>query len=162
MHFSRALAVVLLPLAGCVVAPEQVGYGYGYQTAPEPVAAYVPEPEVYPGYNYNQGTPTIVVEGAAVPLVYYSGSWGYYNQRRQWRRAPEPVWRHLEQRYPAGAGFHHGQVRPQRPPNARPAGYQWQQAPPRQNWQAPRANPPQRNDSRDRHDYSPRSDRYGQ
>ena len=168
MRCSRALAVALLPLAGCVVAPEQIGYGY--PTPPVQAGAYAQEQEIYSGYNYNGGMPTIIVEGAAAPLMFYGGAWGYYDQRRQWRRAPEPVWRHLEQRHPSGAGMHRGHVELPRQPTGghgydrspRRADWRGQQNAPRQDWRAPRASTAPHNTSRDRQDHSQSLDRYRQ
>ncbi len=104
MRLGFALAALLLPLAGCVVPPQPVGYGY----VPQPVGyGYAPQPEYgYPGYAYNNGAPTLVVEGATVPLIYFGGSWGYYDGYRQFHRAPDNVYRQLEQRHPGGVGYH--------------------------------------------------------
>ena len=81
MRIGFALAALLLPLGGCVVPGQPVGYGYA-------------QPEYgYPGYAYNSGSPTLMVEGASVPLIYFGGSWGYYDGYRRFHRAPEGVYR---------------------------------------------------------------------
>jgi hypothetical protein len=142
MRRELALAV-LLPLSGCYIPPSQPAVyaqpeyqqpappppGYyppqGYQPQPGyyPVPAYDPYGNVYPGYSYNDGSPTLLVEGSAVPLIFLGGVWGYYDGRHNWHHAPDEVGRHLEHEReagrfrPAGAGF---QPRPEggsfRPP----------------------------------------------
>ena len=108
MRHRFALMALLLPLGGCVVPPDQVGYGYGYPGAyPQPgyPAAY-PQPDYgYPGFSYYDGSPTLAIEGATVPLIFYGGGWGYWDNGRRWHRAPEGVERHLDQRFPGGAGY---------------------------------------------------------
>ena len=100
MRHGLALVALLLPLSGCVVPPQPVGYGYGYQEQGYPGGDYN-----YPGYSYNDGSPTLVVEGAPMPLIYFGGAWGYYDGARRWHRAPDGVDRHLAQRFPGGAGY---------------------------------------------------------
>jgi hypothetical protein len=95
-----ALAALLLPLTGCVVPPQPVGYGYGYPQPGYPGTDYA-----YPGYAYNDGSPTIAVEGATLPLIFYGGGWGYWDGYHRWHRAPEGLDRHLNQRFPGGAGY---------------------------------------------------------
>ena len=110
-----AAPLLLMGLSGCVAPPPPGVYGYpgaysqpGYPAAYAqpgyPVAPYADAGDIYPGYNYNAGAPSIVVEGASVPLIYYGGSWGYYDGYRRFHRAPESVWRHLETRHPGGYG----------------------------------------------------------
>jgi hypothetical protein len=97
MRQPIAFLALMLPLAACVVEP-----------AP-PMARPIPAPEfVYPGYAYNNGAPTLFVDGVSWPLIWYGGGWGYWDHYHRWHRAPDPVWRHLEGRYPGGAGFHYG------------------------------------------------------
>ncbi|HYZ23397.1 MAG TPA: hypothetical protein VE690_14700, partial [Rhodopila sp.] len=98
MHRKFWAAGLLLALCGCDLnqpssapvygsAPE---YGYAPGYAPDyspgyyPPPGYSPPPEyppsaVYPGYSYNNGVPTIIEGGAAVPLVFFGGEWGYYD-----------------------------------------------------------------------------------
>ncbi len=127
MRHGLALMALLLPLAGCVVPPG----GYGDDGG-------------YPGYSYNGGSPSYVVGGVRQPLVYYGGSWGYYDSNRRFQRAPDNVHRHLETRHPAGGGgyrpfFGGGYSRPAETPHYgttsggyRPAssGYSGYRAPP--------------------------------
>lgn len=97
MHPRFALAALLLPLAGCVVPPPGPYY-------PPPVAA-APAEFGYPGYAYNEGSPTYIVGGVTYPLIYYGGYWGYWDRGHRWHRAPDTVWRHLQQRHPGGVGY---------------------------------------------------------
>ena len=96
MRLHLAFAALMLPLAGCVVAPANPYY------APAFVA---PAEFGYPGYAYNGGSPTLVVGGATWPLIFYGGGWGYWDGYHRWHRAPDAVWRHLDQRHPGGAGY---------------------------------------------------------
>ncbi len=102
MRHGLALAALLLPLSACVVAPPPPpAYGYGY-----PPPGY-PVPDAgYSGYAYNDGSPTMIVEGAPMPLIFYGGSWGYWDSGRHWHAAPEGIDRNLRQRYPGGVGYH--------------------------------------------------------
>jgi len=109
------LAALLLPLAGCYAPPGAYGYGYaqpGYQ--PDP---YADQQDVYGGYDYNGGSPYMTYEGAQVPLIFFGGSWGFYDRDRHFHRAPEGVERHLQSRHPEGAGA--------RPYGGPPAGSPW-------------------------------------
>ena len=100
MRRGLALTALLLPLAGCVVPPQPVGYGYGAYPAPGYAADYA-----YPGYAYNSGSPTYFEGGVTWPLIFYGGSWGYWDGYHRWHRAPEGIGRHLEGRHPGGVGY---------------------------------------------------------
>src|ERR1700734_1687672 len=86
------LVSLMLPLAGCYVAPSDPEYGYaqpGYPSPPSgypppgypppayPPGAYAPAPydpnagTYAPGYGYNGGAPVIVEGGMAMPLVLF-------------------------------------------------------------------------------------------
>ena len=115
MRRGIAWAALLLPLTGCYVPPAGYGPG-GYSYAPPSYPGAYPGAAIgagvgydtgysYPGYAYNGGAPTIIVEGASVPLAYYGGGWGYYDRYRRFQRAPDHVWHHLENRHPGGVGF---------------------------------------------------------
>ena len=138
------LAALLLPLCGCYVPPPNAGYGYaqpgypppagyGYAQPVYPQSGYPPPTDpygnVYPGYSDNDGAPTLFVEGAAMPLIFFGGGWGYYDGRHEWHRAPDAVGRHLEQQRGAGATFHGGggSFNQGRPPGAEPYRGQQQQ-----------------------------------
>jgi hypothetical protein len=125
-----ALMALLLPLSGCVVPPDQAGYGYpgypGYAPGyPQPgyPGAY-PAPDYgYPGYSYYDGSPTLAVDGAVLPLIFYGGGWGYWDSGHNWHHAPDNVAHNLNQRYPGGAGFHAWGGSPGgRPPGGPPPG----------------------------------------
>jgi hypothetical protein len=113
MRQGLALVALLLPLTGCVAPPPQpVGYGYyaqpGYPGAydqPGYVGAYAQPDYGYPGFAYNDGSPTLFVEGATVPLIFFGGGWGYYDRDRRWHRAPDRVEHNLSQRFPGGNGY---------------------------------------------------------
>jgi hypothetical protein len=85
----------------------------GYPPPGYPPTAYpVPQPDpyasIYPGYAYNDGAPTLVVGGVVFPLILVGGVWGYWGPGHIWFRAPDPVFRHLEDRRRAGVVFHPG------------------------------------------------------
>ena len=103
MHHRLAFAALLLPLAGCVVAPPPPGpppYGYS-----QPAAIYPPQDFAYPGYAYNDGSPTLVIEGVTWPLIFWGGGWGYWDGYHRWRGAPGPVGGFLSRRFPGGTGY---------------------------------------------------------
>jgi len=110
MRHGLALAALLIPLAGCVVAPAPVapyggpGYPGGYPGG-NPPGGYPGADAVYPGYAYNDGSPTLIVEGVTWPLVFWGGGWGYWDYYHRWHGAPPAVWRHLEGRMPGGVGL---------------------------------------------------------
>lgn len=158
MRGGGMLAALLLPLSGCYVpSSDPSGYaqspylpsaayapGAGYEYAqPDypppgyPAAAYDPYGYVYPGYSYNEGAPTLFVDGAATPLVLFGGGWGYYDRRHNWHHAPDALARHLDHQQTSGAGFHSGaagfaQPRPYGgpPPGGQPAFHPPEQARP--------------------------------
>jgi len=103
MRYSLTFAALMLPLAGCVVAPPQPS-PYGYPPPGDP-AAYGQQDLAYPGYAYNGGSPTLVVEGVTWPLIFYGGGWGYWDGYHRWHGAPGAVARHLEMRHPGGVGY---------------------------------------------------------
>ncbi len=112
MRKHLSIIAMLLPLAGCVVEPAPSPYGnpYGYGGTPAP--AYGDDSGVYSGYYYNEGSPYMVVEGAALPLIYFGGAWGYYDGYHTFHRAPDQVWRHLERQNPRGSGIRPYEGRP--------------------------------------------------
>ena len=144
MRRSLALIALGLPLAGCVVEPNQP-YGYGYSPAPGYAAppaysapGYPQTEEIYPGYAYNEGSPYITVEGAALPLIFFGGSWGYYDGYHRFQRAPDRVWRHLEEHHPRGYGvrpYEGGREAPRFGGGGRP---EYRQAPPQYQQQSGR------------------------
>lgn len=110
MRAKIGVVAVLIPLAGCVVAPEPAGYGYIPPAYAQPQPAYGGPPayadeSVYPGYVDYGGSPALTVDGAIWPLIFFGGGWGYWDGEHRWHRAPEQVWRHLERRYPRGEGL---------------------------------------------------------
>jgi hypothetical protein len=154
MRRGLALAALLLPLSGCYVAPPGPGYGYAQPGYPQPGYGYAqpgypqagyPQPgyppptdpygNVYPGYSYNDGAPTLFVDGAVLPLIFFGGAWGYYDGRHEFHRAQahpaaEPYrgqeqYRPAEQARPAAAAAepYRGQQQQQYRPaeQARPA-----------------------------------------
>jgi hypothetical protein len=80
----------------------------GYPPPPYPVAQPDPYGGVYPGYAYNNGAPTLLVAGVVFPLILVGGVWGYWGSGHHWVRAPDPVFRHLEDRRRAGVVFRVG------------------------------------------------------
>ena len=163
------LLAALLPLGGCYVPPDAgypqpYGYappayqqpayeqpGYPPQGYPQPgyaqpgyaqPAPYDAYGNVYPGYAENDGSPTLIVEGAPMPLIFFGDSWGYYDRERHWHRAPEQVYRHLEERRAVG-GFHGGPGGFRPPAGGPPSGGAYQQQRP-ENHAVPAAAPPNR------------------
>ena len=107
MRRCLLLTAMLLPLGGCYLQPMS-GYGYaqpGYPAPGYPAPGYQGADDIYPGYAYNEGAPYMMTEGAAVPLILFGGVWGYHDHYGQFRRAPDPVWRHLERQHPRGFGL---------------------------------------------------------
>jgi hypothetical protein len=99
MRSKPWLLVPLIALAGCVAQPGP--YAAPGYAQPYPAGPY---DQAYPGYDYTSGAPTYIEGGVPVPLILFGGEWGHYDRERRWRRAPEPVHRHLEERR-AGGGF---------------------------------------------------------
>jgi hypothetical protein len=97
--------LALLPLAGCVVAPPPGPPPYAAYPPPGYPPAVVQTDPGYPGYAYNNGSPTLYVEGVTWPLIYFGGGWGYWDGYHHWHRAPDAVWRHLNGLHPGGAGY---------------------------------------------------------
>ena len=129
MRHGLALVALLLPLTGCVVPPQPVGYGYGYAQPGYYPGAY-PQPDYgYPGFAYNDGSPTLYVDGAIMPLIFFGGGWGYYDRERHFHRAPGGVEGHLNQRFPGGNGYRPwaggqgGRPEAFRPGGGRPEGF---------------------------------------
>jgi hypothetical protein len=104
MHHRLAVAALLLPLAGCVVPPAPAPYPYAQPGYPAPVP-YGQQDLAYPGYAYNDGSPTLVVEGVTWPLIFYGGGWGYWDGYHRWHGAPGPVGAWLSGRHPGGVGY---------------------------------------------------------
>jgi hypothetical protein len=133
MRRGVVLAALLLPLSGCYEQPPgpsgyaqpgyppQAGYGYaqpgypppGYQQPGYPPPGYPPDANdqygnIYPGYSDSGGDPTLLVDGAVMPLILFGGGWGYWDTHHNWHRAPDAVSHHLEEQRAAGGGFHSG------------------------------------------------------
>jgi hypothetical protein len=68
----------------------------GYPPAAYPAPRPAPSAGVYPGYAYNNGTPSLLVGGTLFPLVMVGGAWGYWDGGHHWIRAPDAVFHHLE------------------------------------------------------------------
>jgi hypothetical protein len=167
------MVTLLLPLSGCYVPPADQGYGYapaeyyppGYPGGGYGPAPYQSAPDIYPGYSYNDGQPTYLDGGMAVPLVLFGGQWGYYDRERRWHHAPDRISRDLEAHRAGGGHFHTNSVprgepgfqpRPGQPGGFRPpeqprspppqAGFQPRPAAPQAAFPAPeqpRSPPPQ-------------------
>ncbi len=111
------LAAALLAFGGCSALTPNPEYGNqpAYPTAsyppPEyppgvyPPSPYDPNAAAYPGYDYSGDAPTIIEEGAPVPLVLLGGEWGFYDHERHWHRAPDDVRRRFEEHRDAGPQF---------------------------------------------------------
>ncbi len=150
MRRALWLVPILLSIGGRYLPPATSDYGYaqpGYAQPEYPPTAYAPQEYApqgyaapgyppqgypqpgydpyagYPGYSYNDGAPVFYDSGAAVPLVFFGGGWGYYDHDRQWHRAPEGISRDLSARRDGGGDFHpNGPGRPQASPQGRPPG----------------------------------------
>ena len=79
-----------------------------YPPAAYPVVQADPYAGIYPGYAYNDGAPTLLVGGVVFPLILVGGAWGYWGPGHVWFRAPDAVFRHLEDRRRAGVVFRVG------------------------------------------------------
>jgi hypothetical protein len=108
MHHRLAIAALLLPLAGCVVPPPEAAVypAYPQPGYPPPQPPYGQQDLAYPGYAYNNGSPTLLVEGVTWPLIFYGGGWGYWDGYHRWHGAPGPVGNWLSMRHPGGVGYH--------------------------------------------------------
>ena len=121
------VGLALLPLCAASAQPPPPGYAYpppGYPPAGYPAPGYAPPPgypppvyaapqpdpyaAIYPGYTYNDGAPTLLVAGTVFPLILIGGAWGYWGPGHVWFRAPDAVFRHLEDRRRAGVAFRVG------------------------------------------------------
>jgi hypothetical protein len=102
MKRALALTALLASLGGCVVSPAEPGYGYGQPAYPGGGAYYDDSSNIYPGYAYNNGSPSLIVEGSAMPLTLYEGGWGYWDRGRHWHHAPDQVEHNLEHRHAGG------------------------------------------------------------
>src|ERR1700761_1306475 len=101
---------LVLPICGCYVP--QPAPVYAPQAYPASPPGYPPPPPPYPGYSYNDGAPTIIEGGVAVPLVFFGGEWGFYDHDHHWHRAPDAVYRDLDRRRSQGPSFHAGAFSP--------------------------------------------------
>jgi hypothetical protein len=104
MRLRLARAALLLPLAGCVVPPDAGPAPYPYPPPGYPTPYAQPD-LAYPGYAYNNGSPTLFIDGVTWPLVFYGGVWGYWDGYHRWHGAPDPVGGWLAARHPGGAGY---------------------------------------------------------
>jgi translation initiation factor IF-2 len=105
MRHRLVFAALPLLLAGCVVPPPGPA-PYGYAPAGYPAPGYpVQQDFAYPGYAYNDGSPTYYDGGVTWPLVFYGGGWGYWDGYHRWHGAPGPVGGFLGRRFPGGVGY---------------------------------------------------------
>jgi hypothetical protein len=128
MRYRFALMAMVLPVTGCYAPPPPPYGAYGYPQPAYPQPGYpqplYPSPGYpsadfsYPGFAYYEGSPTIAVGGAVLPLIFLGGAWGYYDRDHSFHRAPDSVAHHLEGRYPGGSGY-----RPWAGPAGRPGGF---------------------------------------
>jgi hypothetical protein len=103
MRHGLAFAALLLPLAGCVVPPP--GPYAGYPPPPGYPAPYASAEFAYPGYAYNNGSPTYYDGGVTWPLIYFGGGWGYWDGYHRWHGAPGPIGLRLNGLHPGGVGY---------------------------------------------------------
>jgi len=97
------LATVLLPVGSAYAQPyPPPGYPL---PLPFPMVVVDPFGSLYPGYAYNDGAPTLLIDGILFPLIFLGDEWGYYDPYHVWHRAPDAVYRHLEERRRAGVAF---------------------------------------------------------
>ena len=133
-----ALMALLLPLGGCVVPPDQPGYGYGYGYP----GAYSQPGYGYSGPSYYDGSPSLALGGGGAPLIFYGGSWVDWDHGHNWHRAPDGVAHNMNQRFPGGSGYRAWGGSPAGPP----PGGAWQGhsggAPPGGGWQGHSGGPP--------------------
>lgn len=126
MRRALLISAIFLPLSAAYSQPPPPGYAYpppGYPPAGYPPPGYpppgypppvypVPQSDpyatIYPGYAYNDGAPTLLVGGVVFPLILAGGAWGYWGPGHAWFRAPDAVFRHLEDRRRAGVVFRVG------------------------------------------------------
>ena len=123
MRGAVGIGMFVLSLGAANAQPPPPGYAYpppgypppGYSPPAYPAPAYPPpaypvDPyaNIYPGYAYNDGAPTLLVAGVVFPLIFVGGAWGYWDGGHHWVRAPDSVYRHLEGRRAAGVVFHVG------------------------------------------------------
>src|ERR1700744_2605433 len=108
MRRFLAVPALLLALAGCVASPPgPYGYAPPYPQ-PYPQAGYpadYAQSDVYPGFGYVDGSPTISADGGTWPVIFYDGAWGYWDGYHRWHRAPDQIGFHLNSRYPGGSGY---------------------------------------------------------
>ncbi len=84
MRRGFVLAALVLPLSGCYVPPGPPGYAQpNYPPPGYPPPGYDPYGAVYPGYSYNDGSPTLLVDGAVMPLIFFGGGWGLLRRTSQ-------------------------------------------------------------------------------
>jgi hypothetical protein len=119
MRRALMMGMVLMPLGAAYAQVPVPGYAYPppVYVAPAyaqpvymapPVVVADPYAGIYPGYAYNNGAPTMLVGGVVFPLVFVGGAWGYWGPGHAWFRAPNAVFRHLEERRRAGVVFRVG------------------------------------------------------
>jgi hypothetical protein len=126
MRRALLISAIFLPLSAAYGQAPPPGYAYpppgypppgypppGYPPPVYPQPVYpVPQPDpyaaIYPGYAYNDGAPTLLVAGVVFPLILVGGAWGYWGPGHVWFRAPDAVFRHLEDRRRAGVVFRVG------------------------------------------------------
>jgi hypothetical protein len=105
MRYGLAYAALLLPLAGCVVPAPAPYYPQPAYVQPGYAAPYPQADYAYPGYAYNNGSPTLAVEGVTWPLIFYGGGWGYWDGYHRWHGAPGGIAFNLNRLHPGGVGY---------------------------------------------------------